>query len=377
MIKEKINMELRARILVIISISSLILYLSVEGLNILPSITQPSFKLDKVNQLEKDQKDHGSPDLEEIKVASGPSTGPVSPTALDQVDSFKPEAPKSSSEISSPGPSEGKETRKRTSLWGEMSTIIDEAEKTIAPITSSIVTEVEYVSSSILGLDAKASSPFSPGSSPSQGPAHGLVTDPVDGPGLAPGLGPGPVHGPGLAPNLGPSPMEGPRLVPGQSPVHSPSSVPGPVPVPAEGPVNGMGSVPSPGPAPTGFIDHDVALAIGARIKQSQSDSQLAMDEAKKLLTDPNIASSETGKCLSKCIDKYGASLNELNRAITDLGVRDVTLLADDFGKVETDISTCQACFTENIGEDSPLKPLEEATTKAARECLTVMDYAA
>nr|GFB20728.1 pectinesterase inhibitor [Tanacetum cinerariifolium] len=67
----------------------------------------------------------------------------------------------------------------------------------------------------------------------------------------------------------------------------------------------------------------------------------------------------------------------ELNRAVTDLGVRDVTMLSDDFGAVEADISACQACFTENIGEDSPLKALEEATSKAARECLTVMDYAA
>ncbi|PWA38877.1 Pectinesterase inhibitor [Artemisia annua] len=277
MIPEKISMELKARILIVISISSLILYLSVEGIHILPSIAQPNFKLGKVNQLEKDR----GPSV--LAKSNGP---------------FKPLLGRL---IPTPAPSP----------------VQDEAQKMISPVPSPNMNKGK----SVLG-------PVSPS-------------------------------------NLGPS---SPYSSPVPGPVNyedSPSSSPGPTPTQASA------------SAPTPFFDHDVALAIEARIKQSQSDSQLAMDEAKKLLKDPNIASSETGKCLSKCLDKYGASLDELNRAITDLGVRDVTMLSDDFGAVESDISACQACFTENIGEDSPLKALEEATSKAARECLTVMDYAA
>ncbi|KAI3760011.1 hypothetical protein L1987_50399 [Smallanthus sonchifolius] len=316
MVKEKLNMELRARILLIISISSLILYLSVEGLNILPSIVHPYSRLDEVNHSEKDL---GSPGLDEPKDASGPVPGPA------------------------PSP---------TSLWG------------------GIVNEAEAISSAIFRGDKMVPAPFS-------GPAPSPFSGPVPFPNLpfSPGLGPGPSPSPFSGPAADPSlPSSSPGSGMGLAP--SPFSGPAPYPNPPSS-LPGLGPGPGPSPSPSGFFDHDVALAIESRIKQSQSDAQLAMDEAKKLLDDPTIASSETGMCLSKCVDKYGASLNELNRAITDLGVRDVTLLADDFGAVETDISTCQACFTENIGEDSPLKALEEATTKAARECLTVMDYAA
>ncbi|KAI3805891.1 hypothetical protein L1987_21778 [Smallanthus sonchifolius] len=336
MIKEKLNMELRARILLIISISSLILYLSVEGLNILPSIAHPNSRLDEVNHSEKDL---GSPGLDEPKDASRPVAGPA------------------------PSP---------TSLWGGISEVIEEAQKTIAPVTSSIVNEAEAISSSIFRGDKTVPAPFS---GPAPSPFSGPVSFPnlLFSPGLGPGPSPSPFSGPAPDPSL-PSPSPGSGMGPAPSP--SPFSGPAPYPNPPSS-LPGLGPGPGPSPSPSGFFDHDVALAIESRIKQSQSDAQLAMDEAKKLLDDPTIASSETGMCLSKCVDKYGASLNELNRAITDLGVRDVTLLADDFGAVETDISTCQACFTENIGEDSPLKALEEATTKAARECLTVMDYAA
>ncbi|KAJ0520517.1 putative pectinesterase inhibitor domain-containing protein [Helianthus annuus] len=314
-------MELRARILLIISISSLILYLSVEGFNILPSIVRPNSKVGGFDE------------------PSRPILGP------------------------------------------------EEARKTIAPVTSSFVNEAETISSSVFRRDTKVASP---------------VPTPFSGPGsLRPGLAPSPFSGPAPYPNLpfspslgpvpGPSPFSGPAPYPNlpspgsdMSPASSPFSGPNPPLSPGSGlgpaasPFSGPSSPGSaPGPSPSGFIDHDVALVIESRIKQSQSDAQSAMDEAKKLLKDPNMASSETGKCLSKCVDKYGASLNKLNRAIADLGVRDVTLLADDFGAVEVDISTCQACFAENIGEDSPLKSLEEATMKAVRECLTVMDYAA
>ncbi|KAD6120246.1 hypothetical protein E3N88_11517 [Mikania micrantha] len=330
MIKDKLNMELRARILIIISISSLILYLSVEGLNILPSIAQP-----------KPNFDQGSPVLDEPKDASRLVLGPA------------------------PSP---------TLLWGGISEVVEKTEKKIAPVTSPIRKEAEAV----LGTDMT--------SSPVPAPFSGLNRHPDLPPSSSPGSAPSPFLGPNLPSSLGlgptPSPLLGPVPYPSQPPSPgsgmglppSPFSETAPFPDP---PSSAPGQGPGSGPSPSGFFDHDVALAIESRIKQSQSDAQLAMDEAKKLLDDPTIATSETGVCLSKCIDKYGTSLNELNRAITDLGVREVTLLADDFGAVETDISTCQSCFTENIGEDSPLKALEEATTKAARECLTVMDYAA
>ncbi|KAK1412502.1 hypothetical protein QVD17_33807 [Tagetes erecta] len=346
MTKEKFNMELTARILLIISISSLILYLSVEGLNILPSITQTNSRLDAINHSEKDQ---GSPVSNEAK------------------DAFI------GSPVLAPTPSP-------TSLWGGITKVIGEAQKTIAPVTSSIVNEAESISSSIFDKHTKVSSPV---------PAPVLGSEPYPDPpsSLSPGPTPSSFLGPNLpsSPDLGPtpSPFQGhvpypsqPSSSPGSGLPLAPSPFSGPAPYP-DPPSFSPRLAPGPSPSPSGFIDHDVALAIETRIKRSQSDAQLAMDTAKKLLKDPNIASSETGMCLSKCVDKYGASLKELNRAITDLGVRDVTLLADDFGAVEIDISACQACFTENIGEDSPLKALEEATMKAARECLTVMDYAA
>ncbi|KAK9067716.1 hypothetical protein SSX86_011827 [Deinandra increscens subsp. villosa] len=348
-------MELRARILIIISISSLILYLSVEGFSILPSsVAQPNSKLDL-----------GSPVIDKPKDAS------ETPIGL---------APDS------------------TSTWGGINGVLEKAQNKITPVTSSIVNEAEAITSSIFGRHTKASSPapapapasfsdsdsysyFSPSLSPGHAPFSFLGPNLPYSPGLGPssgpspspfsGLAPSPIHpGSGPGPSLGPSPFLGP------TPYPAPSSL-SPGPGPAPGPDPALGPGPGSSPSPSGFFDHDIALAIEARIKQSQTNAQLAMDEAKKLLKDPNIASSETGVCLSKCVDKYGASLTELNRAIADLGARDVTLLADDFGAVETDISTCQACFTENIGEDSPLKALEEATTKAARECLNVMDYAA
>ncbi|GKD58827.1 hypothetical protein Tco_1296336, partial [Tanacetum coccineum] len=94
------------------------------------------------------------------------------------------------------------------------------------------------------------------------------------------------VPGPVSPANLGPSspdssPVPGPVS---SSPGPSPSSFPSPFP----GPVFSPGPTPSPASASASspFFDHDVALAIEARIKQSQSDSQLAMDEAKKLLKD-------------------------------------------------------------------------------------------
>ncbi|CAI9300425.1 unnamed protein product [Lactuca saligna] len=276
-------MELKARILVIISISSLILlYLSVEGLSILPipSIVQPNskFKFDE-------PKDQGLPNQA------------ASPPFLLGLDEAK-ETP-----ISSPD------------------SLIFIGKTVAAPASSSLLPESE-ISLSPEAIAPAAVASYRDASPSSSSPA------------------------------------------PGSSTLSEISSS-----------LEAM--TPTIAQAPSGFIDQDIALAIEARIKQSQSDSQVAMEEAKKLLKeDPNIASSETGKCLSKCVDKYAASLNELSRAITDLGIRDVTLLADDFGAVETDILSCQACFKDKVGEDSPFKALEEATTKAARECLTVMDYA-
>lgn len=275
-------MELKARILVIISISSLILlYLSVEGLSILPipSIVQPNskFKFDE-------PKDQGLPNQA------------APPPFLLGLDEAK-ETP-----ISSPD------------------SLIFIGKTVSAPASSSLLPESE------ISLSPEA---MAPAAVASYGDA---------------------------------SPSSSSSPAPGSSTLSE---------------IEAMTPAIAQGPGPSGFIDQDIALAIEARIKQSQSDSQVAMEEAKKLLKeDPNIASSETGKCLSKCVDKYAASLNELNRAIKDLGVRDVTLLADDFGAVETDILSCQACFKDKVGEDSPFKALEEATTKAARECLTVMDYA-
>ncbi|KAI3679091.1 hypothetical protein L6452_38399 [Arctium lappa] len=293
-------------------------------LNILPSISRPN------SRFTLSPKDQGLRVLDLAKEASQPSLAPISsldepkepPTApsfgpVSSLDEAK-DAP-AGAPASSPVSNGGKEAASPTSLWDGMSSVLEEAKKTLGPVTSSIVNEAEAVlnpvSPSILGLGEKPSSPV-----------------------------------PAMAPTI----ADGGEA---ETPVSYPNSIALP-------------------PSPSGFFDHDVALAIESRIKQSQTDAQLAMDEAKKLLNDPNIASSETGKCLSKCVEKYGASLNQLNTAITDLGVRDVTLLADDFSAVEADIGSCQACFSENMGEDSPMKALEEATTKAARECLTVMDYA-
>lgn len=287
-------------------------------MNILPSISRPNSRF---TLSPKDQglrvldlaKEASQPSLapvssldEPIEPPTAPSFGPVSP--LDEPKDSPAGAPASSSVSNG-----GKEAASPTSLWDGVSSVLEEAKKTLGPVTSSIIDEavLNPVSSPILGLGEKPSSPV---------------------------------------PAMAPTTADG-----GEA--ETPDSI-------------------AVTPSPSGFFDHDVALAIESRIKQSQTDSQLAMDEAKKLLNDPKIASSETGKCLGKCVEKYGASLNKLNTAITDLGVRDVTLLADDFSAVEADIGSCQACFSENMGEDSPMKALEEATTKAARECLTVMDYA-
>ncbi|KAI3749187.1 hypothetical protein L2E82_19794 [Cichorium intybus] len=304
MIKERINMVLRPRIFVIISVSSLILYLSIEGLNILPSIAQSNFKFDEANQ----QVGKGRVVDEAKEPAPAPLFGPV--LSLEQP----------------------KETPRR--VKAKLRSPLDSLGlgETLTAAASSSIIPVSEISSCPEGMPpTMAEGPNSPSSSPSPAPFSLLPESQIS-------------SVPEMAADGGDA----------EAPVSNPAS----------------------GPGPSGFLDQDIALAIEARIKQSQTDSQIAMDEAKKLLEDPDIASSETGMCLSKCVDKYGASLNELNRAVTDLGVRDVSLLADDFAAVEMDILTCQACFTDNFGEDSPFKALDEATTKAARECLTVMDYA-
>ncbi|KAK1428121.1 hypothetical protein QVD17_16949 [Tagetes erecta] len=122
------------------------------------------------------------------------------------------------------------------------------------------------------------------------------------------------------------------------------------------------------------FFDHDSALAIESMIKQAQSNSQLAIDEAKTLLSDP-IDSSDSGNCVQKCMTSYESCSQKLKRAMEDLKARNVELLKTDIGAVEGEINVCQKCFQENTKTQSPFSDLEEATIKATRECLNVLDH--
>ncbi|KAI3682786.1 hypothetical protein L1987_83028 [Smallanthus sonchifolius] len=122
------------------------------------------------------------------------------------------------------------------------------------------------------------------------------------------------------------------------------------------------------------YFDQDVALAIESMIKQAQSNSQLAMDEAKTLLSDP-IDSPDAGKCVQKCMANYESCSKKLNRAMEDLRARNVELFTDDIGAAEGEIYACQKCFQENTKTQSPFSELEEATIKATRECLNVLDH--
>ncbi|KAI3829549.1 hypothetical protein L1987_03675 [Smallanthus sonchifolius] len=122
------------------------------------------------------------------------------------------------------------------------------------------------------------------------------------------------------------------------------------------------------------YFDHDVALAIESMIKQAQSNSQLAIDEAKTLLSDP-IDSPDAGKCVQKCMANYESCSQKLNRAMEDLRARNVELFTDDIGAAEGEIYACQKCFQENTKTQSPFSDLEEATIKATRECLNVLDH--
>ncbi|KAI3668310.1 hypothetical protein L6452_43387 [Arctium lappa] len=122
------------------------------------------------------------------------------------------------------------------------------------------------------------------------------------------------------------------------------------------------------------YFDHDVALAIESLIKQGQSNSELAIEEAQKLLLlSSDDPSPETGKCVKKCKNHYYPScVDNLHKAMEHLWARNAELLTDDVNAVEGDISACQNCFLQNTQNQSPLKDLEEAIIKATRECLNV-----
>ncbi|KAD3338153.1 hypothetical protein R6Q59_027114 [Mikania micrantha] len=122
------------------------------------------------------------------------------------------------------------------------------------------------------------------------------------------------------------------------------------------------------------YLDHDVALAVESMIKQAESNSQLAIDEAKTLFSDPLVDSSDTGKCVKECLGHYESCNLKLNKAMEDLKARNVELLTDDIGAAEGEIYACQKCYKDT---QSPFNDLEAATIKATRECLNVLDHSA
>lgn len=119
------------------------------------------------------------------------------------------------------------------------------------------------------------------------------------------------------------------------------------------------------------YFDHDVALAIESLIKQGKSKSQLAIDEAKKQLSDGSV-NMDKGKCVKNCMENFASCIRHLDKAMEDLRGRNSEFLTNDVSAVDGEISACQSCFLEN---QSPLKDLEEAIVKAARECLNVLDH--
>ncbi|KAJ0791014.1 putative invertase/pectin methylesterase inhibitor domain superfamily [Helianthus annuus] len=123
------------------------------------------------------------------------------------------------------------------------------------------------------------------------------------------------------------------------------------------------------------YLDHDDALAVESLIKQAQTNTQLAMDEAKTIVSDPTIDPSGTAKCVDKCMAHYGSCDKKLNKALDDLKSRNVEVLKDDITEVEGEIQACQKCFLANTKMQSMFKDLEDATIKATRECLNVIDH--
>lgn len=125
------------------------------------------------------------------------------------------------------------------------------------------------------------------------------------------------------------------------------------------------------------YIDHDVALAIESLIKQGHSNSELAIEEARKLLSvTETIASPDRGTCVKTCLDSYASSLDRFNKAMEELRARNAEVLTDDVISVEGEIAACQKCFLENKEvKQSSLKDLEEAIMKTTRECLNVLHH--
>ncbi|CAH1417544.1 unnamed protein product [Lactuca virosa] len=125
------------------------------------------------------------------------------------------------------------------------------------------------------------------------------------------------------------------------------------------------------------YIDHDVALAIESLIKQGLSNSKLAIEEARKLLSvTETIASPDRATCVKSCMDNYASCFESFNKAMEELRARNAEQMTDDVTSVEGDISACQKCFLENNEvKQSSLKDLEEAILKSTRECLNVLHH--
>ncbi|XP_023768868.1 uncharacterized protein LOC111917413 [Lactuca sativa] len=125
------------------------------------------------------------------------------------------------------------------------------------------------------------------------------------------------------------------------------------------------------------YIDHDVALAIESLIKQGLSNSKLAIEEARKLLSvTETIASPDRATCVKNCMDNYVSCFDSFNKAMEELTARNAEQMTDDVTSVEGDISACQKCFLENNEvKQSSLKDLEEAILKSTRECLNVLHH--
>ncbi|PWA55853.1 Pectinesterase inhibitor [Artemisia annua] len=124
------------------------------------------------------------------------------------------------------------------------------------------------------------------------------------------------------------------------------------------------------------YIDHDVSLAIESLIKQALSDLQQAIEQAKKISVAIPIATPDTeiSICLNSCIDNYETCEHNLLQGREDLKARNSESLKKHLSEIEGEINECRKCYSEHTDDKSPLGGVEEATIKAARDCLNVLN---
>ncbi|GKF67172.1 pectinesterase inhibitor, partial [Tanacetum coccineum] len=83
---------------------------------------------------------------------------------------------------------------------------------------------------------------------------------------------------------------------------------------------------------------------------------------------------TELSICLNSCIDNFETCEHNLLQGTEDLKARNSESLTEHLNEIEGEIKECRKCYSEHTDDKSPLGGLEEATIKAARECLNVLN---